>query len=266
MQTSGNRVSPSDTSKENKVKDTDSCSIEMSNGSTSSVISKNEGIQSYFDENSIQLNISKKPKGSDSYSRDIPNDSSSSIEDQSGVHSLLFRVTEVPPLKQLIFLAFQQAMICISGLLAVPYLVSGIACAGNYTTTLRIKLISSTFFITGFTTFLQTSIGLRLPILQGPSLAFFPPLYAFANLPDMKCNYSIDDEVPEQHYLSRIQTIEGSLVCSSLLLILIGSTGAIGIVSKLIGPVTIFPLMMLLCLGNVDVIVQKASAHWISVM
>ncbi|KAE9547109.1 hypothetical protein FO519_009678, partial [Halicephalobus sp. NKZ332] len=188
----------------------------------------------------------------------------SSTEEKKGVHPLHYRVTEIPPWNQSILLAFQQTMICISGILAVPYLVSEIACAGSATIALRIKLISSTFVVTGFTTLLQTVIGLRLPILQGPSLAFLPPLYSYANLPELKCNFTSIDEVPEEYYYERIQTIQGSLACSSILLILIGATGAIGVVSKLVGPITIFPLLILLCLGNVNVIVDKASVHWIS--
>ena len=248
---SGNGVSPSDILEKKNVKQLDSYSVDMSNDSTASAVSRNTGdAHSYSADNSDSSPSWKRP----------------STKSESGVHPLHYKVTEIPPWKQSILLAFQQTMVCISGILTVPYLVSEIACAGNYTTALRVKLISSTFFVTGLTTLLQTSVGLRLPILQGASLAFFPPLYAFANLPQMKCNFSTNDHVPEEFYLNRIQMIQGSLICSSMLLTLIGFTGAIGMVSKLIGPITIFPLLMLLCLGNIDVIVEKAAAHWISVM
>ena len=233
------------------VEESDSCSIEITNDSSSSVTSK-----TIREVNNYSIEISDNSLSS----------RTSSNAEQFGFHALQYRVTEIPPWKQSILLAFQQTMICMSGILTVPYLVSEVACAGAYTTALRIQLISSTFVVTGFTTLLQTVVGLRLPILQGPSFAFLPPLYSFANLPDFKCNYSSYDHVPEEHYLLRIQIIQGSLACSSLLLLLIGVTGAIGALSKLIGPVTIFPLVMLLCLGTVDVIVEKVSMHWISIM
>ena len=250
MKASGNKLFPSDIFENNGVRKSDFYSIEIPNNSISSPTSRNgNNICSYPDENQDNSLSS----------------GASTTDDEFGIHALQYRVTEIPPWKQSIFLAFQQTMICISGILTMPYLVSEVACAGAYTTALRIQLISSTFVVTGFTTLLQTVVGLRLPILQGPSFAFLPPLYSFANLPDFKCNYSDNADVPEDFYLNRIQLIQGSLACSSILLLLIGCTGAIGAVSKLIGPVTIFPLLTLLCLGNVDVVVEKVSIHWISV-
>lgn len=40
------------------------------------------------------------------------------------------------------------------------------------------------------------------------SLAFIPPLYAFNELPGMKCKAGMNDEVPEEYYLDRIQTVK----------------------------------------------------------
>jgi nucleobase transporter 1/2 len=119
-------------------------------------------------------------------------------------------------------------MVCISGVLVIPYLVADIACAGSATIALRVQLISTTLVMTGLTTLIQTTFGLRLAILQGPSFAFIPPLYAFNNLPNQKCVAGINDEVPEEFYLNRIRIIQGSLAMASLLLCLIGATGLIG--------------------------------------
>ena len=52
-------------------------------------------------------------------------------------------------------------MICISGILIAPYLVSELACAGVDTISLRVQLISATFVVTGVTTLIQTVFGLR---------------------------------------------------------------------------------------------------------
>uniref|UniRef100_A0A7E4V074 Solute carrier family 23 member 2 n=1 Tax=Panagrellus redivivus TaxID=6233 RepID=A0A7E4V074_PANRE len=60
--------------------------------------------------------------------------------------------------------------------------------------------------------------------------------------------------------------INGSLAASSLLLLLAGMTGFVGTLSRLIGPVTVFPLLTLIAVETVDIVVQKASQHWISVV
>uniref|UniRef100_A0AC34R3A0 C-CAP/cofactor C-like domain-containing protein n=1 Tax=Panagrolaimus sp. JU765 TaxID=591449 RepID=A0AC34R3A0_9BILA len=156
-------------------------------------------------------------------------------------------------------------MVCFSGILIAPYIVSELACAGAATIALRVRLISTAFVVTGLTTLLQTVLGLRLAILQGPSFAFLPPLFAFANLPEMKCTANWTDFVPEEVYYEKIRTIQGSLALSALLLIFIGATGLIGFISRHIGPITICPVVILLCIGNVHVVVEKAEQHWISI-
>ncbi|KAE9546523.1 hypothetical protein FO519_010265 [Halicephalobus sp. NKZ332] len=188
----------------------------------------------------------------------------SSIED-SAQQQLQYRVNDIPEWKQCILLGLQQTMICFSGCLIAPYLVSEIACAGIATTALRVRLISSAFIVTGVTTFMQSALGLRLAILQGPSFTFLPPLFAFASLPEIQCNATSSDIIPEEIYLENIRTIQGSLMLSSLSLILLGSCGLIGVIARYIGPVTICPLLILLCVGNVHVIVEKAEMHWISI-
>ena len=85
----------------------------------------------------------------------------SSIQ-SSNQHELHYRASDVPNWKQTLLLGFQQTMICFSGSLIAPYLVSEIACAGVATTALRVRLISSAFIVTGFSTLLQSAVGLRL--------------------------------------------------------------------------------------------------------
>jgi hypothetical protein len=53
---------------------------------------------------------------------------------------------------------------------------------------------------------------LKLALL-GPSFAFIPPLYAFNDLPGMKCEAGIHDDVPEEYYLDRIRTVSPYFIC-----------------------------------------------------
>ncbi|CAD5218850.1 unnamed protein product [Bursaphelenchus okinawaensis] len=190
----------------------------------------------------------------------------SSCGSEKTFNDLQYRATDMPHWKEALFLGFQQTMVCISGILVIPHLVAEVACAGLSTIALRVQLISTTLVVTGITTLIQTTLGLRLAILQGPSFAFIPPLFAFKDLPGMQCKATIHDDVPEADYLFRIQTIQGSLAGAALMLILVGATGLIGIIARRTGPITICPLMVLLCLGNAPLVLEKSELHWISII
>ncbi|KAI6177520.1 Solute carrier family 23 member 2 [Aphelenchoides bicaudatus] len=196
----------------------------------------------------------------------IPTDSSVHSSNNDTTHDLEYRATDCPKWNTAILLGFQQTMVCFSGILVIPNLVAEVACAGAATIALRVQLISTTLVVTGITTLIQTTLGLRLAILQGPSFAFIPPLYAFNELPGMKCTAGKNDEVPEEYYLDRMRTIQGSLAMAAILLSLAGATGLIGIISRRIGPLVITPLMILLCLGNAPLVIEKSALHWISVV
>lgn len=49
-----------------------------------------------------------------------------------------------------------------------------------------------------------------------------------------------------------------------ILLGLVGATGLIGTISKRISPLVIVPVMILLCLGNAPLVIEKSETHWIS--
>jgi hypothetical protein len=52
-------------------------------------------------------------------------------------------------------------MICIVGLLVVPDIVSQTVCPGADVVALKVRLISSTFTVTGLSTLIQTTFGYR---------------------------------------------------------------------------------------------------------
>lgn len=55
---------------------------------------------------------------------------------------------------------------------------------------------------------------------------------------------------PEIDYIQRLQIIAGSVFAAGLVQSITGF-GLIGIVSRRVGPLTIVPLMILLCIGSV---------------
>uniref|UniRef100_A0A914X599 Solute carrier family 23 member 2 n=1 Tax=Plectus sambesii TaxID=2011161 RepID=A0A914X599_9BILA len=179
---------------------------------------------------------------------------------------LYYRAGDYPtPLKALLF-GVQQLIVCSSGLLVTPYILSTIACAGTATATIRVKLIATTLVVSGIATLLQNVLGVRLALLQGPSFAYFAPIYAFEQLPEFKCNATPTDDVPEEDYLIRLRLLQGGLIGSSIIQTLIGLTGLIGLLTRFIGPLTIAPLMLLLSLSNMKMCMEYSEKHWVSLM
>uniref|UniRef100_A0A8R1DEM7 Solute carrier family 23 member 1 n=1 Tax=Caenorhabditis japonica TaxID=281687 RepID=A0A8R1DEM7_CAEJA len=155
-------------------------------------------------------------------------------------------------------------MLCMSGLLVYPFLISNCACAGAAAVELRVQLISATFVSCGIATILQTTFGLRLSVLHGPAMAFLPPLLAYKR--QNSCPYTQHDHVPPEFWMGRMREIQGSLLLACLVFILVGFFGIAGALSRLIGPITIVPLMLLLTSSIVPTIEEKLSLHWISLV
>ncbi|VDM77310.1 unnamed protein product [Strongylus vulgaris] len=60
--------------------------------------------------------------------------------------------------------------------------------------------------------------------------------------------------------------MQGCLMASSLVPMLIGFTGVVGVLTKFIGPLTVSPLMLLLAFSQVDTMVTKISMHWVAII
>uniref|UniRef100_A0A0N5C264 Sulfate_transp domain-containing protein n=1 Tax=Strongyloides papillosus TaxID=174720 RepID=A0A0N5C264_STREA len=157
-------------------------------------------------------------------------------------------------------------MVGITGLLVMPYLVTSLICAGSNTMAVRVKLMSSTLVSAGIATIIQTTFGLRLAVYQGTAFTFLPPLLAFSQLPDFQCNATENDFVPESEYNTKLQMISGSLMGASTIMIFCGISGIIGKISHYVGPVTITPLLILLCLSAAPVGLEKAELHYMSIV
>ncbi|VDO87977.1 unnamed protein product [Heligmosomoides polygyrus] len=97
-------------------------------------------------------------------------------------------------------------------------------------------------------------------------MAFLPPLLAYKALRASECPYSENDFVDAEIWQGRLQEISGSLFIACISFIVIGGTGLAGALAKLIGPMTIVPLMLLLTTSIVPTIEVKLSLHWISLL
>ncbi|KAK3105755.1 hypothetical protein FSP39_004949 [Pinctada imbricata] len=149
---------------------------------------------------------------------------------------IIYGVEDVPPYHMIFFFGLQQAIMCIGGTLSLPFLLSQLLCAGNQDD-VRAKLLSLTLFMSGLATVVQCFLGVRLPIIQGGSHTFIPPIVA-------------------------MMTIQGSIILASITQVLVGTLGLAGFLLKFIGPLTIAPAISLIGLSLVEIVSDFCEPQW----
>uniref|UniRef100_A0A1I7UZZ0 Solute carrier family 23 member 2 n=1 Tax=Caenorhabditis tropicalis TaxID=1561998 RepID=A0A1I7UZZ0_9PELO len=189
------------------------------------------------------------------------------IEERKPISQRPFlRARDTPPIGIALLYGFQQVMVCVSALLTVPLIMADSMCAGSSIAVLRQTLISSTFVSSGISTLIQTFFGMRLALLQGTAFAYVPSVQGFMNLPENACNATENDYVDPAVHGAKIALLQGCLIASSFVPMLIGATGLVGMLTKFIGPLTVSPLMLLLAFSQADLMVTHISKHWVAVI
>ncbi|KAI3673116.1 hypothetical protein L6452_39230 [Arctium lappa] len=108
----------------------------------------------------------------------------------------------------------------------------------------KARVIQAVLFMSGLNTLLQTLIGSRLPTVMGPSFAYLLPVLTIIN--DFE-----DEEFSSEHerFLHTMRAIQGSLIISSFINMLLGFTRAWGDFTKLFSPVIVVAYVCVVGLG-----------------
>lgn len=192
-------------------------------------------------------------------------DSTGSLDPQRS--DMIYTIEDVPPWYLCIFLGLQHYLTCFSGTIAVPFLLADAMCVGDdqWATS---QLIGTIFFCVGITTLLQTTFGCRLPLFQASAFAFLAPARAILSLDKWKCNTTEitvangTAEMLEHIWHPRIQEIQGAIIMSSLIEVVIGLLGLPGALLRYIGPLTITPTVALIGLSGFQAAGERAGKHW----
>lgn len=115
--------------------------------------------------------------------------------------------------------------------------------------------IATVYMVMGIATLIHVDerIGSGLPIVQGSSFSFIPPLMAvFAFI---KKN---GGGVPQM-----MQAMGGALIYGGIYELLVGYTGLIGLLKRYLTPVAIGPTIMLIGFSLAGVAVGNASKNWV---
>ncbi|KAK3096274.1 hypothetical protein FSP39_025188 [Pinctada imbricata] len=183
-------------------------------------------------------------------------------------NKMIYGVEDVPPYHMTFFFGLQQAVMCIGGSLSLPFILSQLLCAGDQDD-VRAMLLSLTLFMSGLATVIQCFLGVRLPIIQGGSHTFVPPIVAMMTLDQFRCQpgegvipasenttYSKDD------WMLRMREIQGSIILASITQVLVGTLGLAGFLLNYIGPLTIAPAISLIGLSLAEIVSNFCEPHW----
>ncbi|RXG51423.1 Solute carrier family 23 member 2 [Armadillidium vulgare] len=131
--------------------------------------------------------------------------------------------------------------------LSVPYIVTPLLCLQDDDPS-RGKIISSIFFVSGIVTLLQTTLGCRLPVIQGATFAFLLPTIAIMNTSFDSCQTydyaNLTSFEKDEIWMRRMRAIQGAVTVASVTEVFIGLTG------------------LLLGLSLFRTAANKASTHW----
>uniref|UniRef100_A0A4W6E2V0 Solute carrier family 23 member 1 n=1 Tax=Lates calcarifer TaxID=8187 RepID=A0A4W6E2V0_LATCA len=190
------------------------------------------------------------------------------IEEQRAGSDMIYTIEDVPPWYLCILLGLQHYLTCFSGTVAVPFLLAEAMCVGRDQNTIS-QLIGTIFTTVGVTTLIQTTVGVRLPLFQASAFAFLIPAQAILSLDRWRCpseeeiygNWSLP--LNTSHiWQPRIREIQGAIIVSSLLELLIGLCGMPGLLLEYIGPLTITPTVSLIGLSVFTTAGDRAGSHW----
>lgn len=176
-----------------------------------------------------------------------------------------YAIDDVPPWYTTILMALQHFLLTFGLLLGMPLVLSAPLCV--HTSLALTELIGTFFFVSGIVTLFQSTFGVRLPIIQGGTVSFLLPTFAILDVrgPCIEfntANSTAEEEEAEVFWHGRIREIQGVIIIASLVQVLLGATGMIGVLLRFIGPLTIAPTIGLIGLSLFGVAEQRMATHW----
>jgi nucleobase transporter 1/2 len=164
--------------------------------------------------------------------------------------SLIWGIDDKPPVLETAILGLQHYLTMFGSTVAIPLLLA--PAFGITNPVEKGWLIATMFFVSGFTTLLQTTFGNRLPIVQGGTFSFLAPTMAICSMAALAtAGWEI-----------RMQHVQGAIIAGSFFEIIIGASGLMGRLLKYVGPITIAPTIALIGLALFKFGAPEAGRHW----
>jgi nucleobase transporter 1/2 len=170
---------------------------------------------------------------------------------------LLYKIDDRPPLAKAIPLGFQQYLTMFGSTVVIPMLLVSALGVNEDEAAMKHhlgQLIGTIFFVSGICTLLQTTIGNRLPIVQGGTFSFFAPTFAILGM----------ESLAQAGFNVRMQHLQGAIIGGAVVQMVLGYTGMVGRMLRFISPVVIAPTIALigLALFRFGATEQGAGSNW----
>lgn len=169
---------------------------------------------------------------------------STSAEKANGNGRVIYGLDDIPkPFTRAFFLGLQHVLTMFGATVAVPLLLGP---AMGFNAEEIALLVSSVMIASGVATALQVNLGTRLPIIQGVSFAFLGPFFAIIGV----------------HGKASMPYIAGAIIVGGIIEAIVGYTGLIGKLKKIISPIVIGPVIALIGLSLWGVAAPQAGLNW----
>ena len=161
---------------------------------------------------------------------------------------MIYGLEDRPPVIRAGFLGLQHVLTMFGSTVAIPLLFG--PAMGMDLEQIAV-LISSVMLCSGIATFIQVTVGSRLPIVQGVSFSFIAAF--FGVIAGVSANQL--DGHPMQY-------IAGGIIVGALFEMVVGFSGLMGWVRRILSPVVVGPVIMLIGLALFQHGAPKAGTDW----
>jgi len=170
-------------------------------------------------------------------------------------NELIYGIDDRPPPGETLALGFQHYLTMFGSTVAVPLLLApalGMDASTPEGAVAISWLISTMFFVSGITTLLQTTLGNRLPLVQGGTFSLLAPTFAICG----------SAALAQQGFEVRLQHVQGAIIVGGVAEALLGYSGLVGVFLRFVGPITIAPTVALIGLSLFEFGAPVAGTHW----
>jgi len=171
-------------------------------------------------------------------------------------HWIVYPIGSKPKWGLAVLLGIQQYLTMFGATVLIPFIVGGAMKLPPHELAL---MISTIFFTSGICTLIQQStLGNRLPVVQGGTFSFLGPTFAIIGMVTAE-KFS----GPDPLWQIQIQHVAGAIMIASVFEIVLGYTGIMGHVRKLISPITIGPTIAMIGLALFSIGAPWMASNWI---
>lgn len=142
-----------------------------------------------------------------------------------------YEIRETPGPLPLVLYGIQHYVSMIGSLVLIPLVIVP-AMGGNDKDTAYV--ISTVFLVSGISTLLHSFFGTRLPLIQGASFVYLAPALAIINLSDFS-------SISTNRFKDTMRELQGAVIVGSLFQMVLGYSGLVAILIRLINPVVVAP-------------------------